>query len=117
MAPQSHKKRKEARPEKSAPVARFEIVRDEAATSLGETWANLRRQLAPLLEAGRIALGDAYSSVAQVVLEKKEDLEDQRAEQKALKRNAARRTQKAAAPLLLEAGSLKEPRKSSSKNS
>ena len=117
MATKSRKKRKDAQAEKSAQVARFEIVREEAVTSLGETWANLRRQLPPLVEAGRIALGDAYSSFAQVVLEKKEDLEDQRAEQKVLKRNAARRTQKAAAPLLLEAGSLKEPRKSSSKNS
>lgn len=112
MATKPRKKGKDTSAKKSVPVARFEIIREEESTPLGESWAKLRRQFAPLVEAGRIALGDAYSTVAQVVLEKKEDLEDQRAEQNALKRRVARQAKRVASPLLLEAGSLKEPHKS-----
>jgi len=110
MATRSRKKSKTTGNKITMPAVRFEIIQEETSTSLGEAWTKLRRQLAPWVEAGRIALGDAYSSLAQVVLEKKEDFEDQQAEQKALKRQSTRQAQKAAKPLL-KAGPAKRTRK------
>jgi hypothetical protein len=90
----------------SAP--RFEIVEEEP-NAVAESWSSFRQLLEPLLDASRNVLGDVYSSLAQAVLEKKEELEDRRAERMAEQRRVARKLRsrrKAASPRLLEAGSL-----------
>ncbi len=108
MATPSFKPRK-VRAKKAEPTApRFEIV-EEAPNPVAESWSSFRELLEPLLETGRNVLGDVYSSIAQAVLEKKEELEDRRAERKAEQRRVARKLssrKKTASPRLLEAGSL-----------
>jgi hypothetical protein len=108
MATPSPKPRK-ARAKKAEPSApKFEIV-EELPNPVAESWASFRQLLDPLLEASRNVLGDVYSSIAQAVLEQKEELEDRRAERKAEQRRVSRKLsprRKAARPRLLEAGTL-----------
>jgi hypothetical protein len=87
---------------------RFEIVEEELSPVM-ESWSSLRKLLDPLLEASRNVLGDIYSSIAQAVLEQKEELEDRRAERKAEQRRVARKLtprRTTSPPHLLEAGTL-----------
>jgi len=72
--------------ETSAP--KFEIVEEEL-NPVAESWSSFRKLLDPLLETSRNVLGDVYSSIAQAVLEHKEELEDRRAERKAEQRRVA----------------------------
>jgi len=108
MATLSPKPRK-ARAKKAGPSApKFEIVEEEP-NPVAESWSSFRQLLAPLLETSRNVLGDVYSSIAQAVLEQKEELEDRRAERKAEQWRVSRKLsprRKAATPHLLEAGSL-----------
>jgi hypothetical protein len=53
-------------------------------------WSTLSNKFEPLVNLGRDALGDVYSSIAQVVMERKEQIEDRRAELKARQNAAAR---------------------------
>lgn len=62
------------------PVWRFEIIDESSGAT---PWSELGQSLSPFVEAARDALGDLYVSIAKVVLEWKEDFEDQRAERKA----------------------------------
>jgi hypothetical protein len=72
-----------------APAWKFEIV-DENFDPEANPWSGLQRAFAPLLEAGRTAIEDVYASLAQIVLEKKEEFEDWRAERRARELAAAR---------------------------
>jgi hypothetical protein len=103
MAKTSPKSKKQA-----ASAPKFEIV-DEEPNSVAQSWSSFRQLLDPLLETSRNVLGDVYSSLAQVVLEQKEELEDRRAERKAAQRRVARKLRPkraSSSPHLLEAGTL-----------
>jgi len=108
MATTSPKSRK-VRAKKAEPAApKFEIV-DEESNPVADSWSRFRQLLAPLLEASRNVLGDVYSSLAQAALERKEELEDQRAERKAEQRRSARKLaprRTDSSPRLLEVGTL-----------
>ena len=94
------------KPEPSTP--QFEIVEEEP-NPLTESWSTFRQLLNPLLEASRSMVEYVYSSIAQTVLEQKEEMEDRRAERKAERRRAARKLgsrRTPSSPHFLEAGSL-----------
>ena len=108
MAKPSTKRKKGKLESERVSAPQFEIVEDELNPVL-ESWSSFRKLLEPVLEASRNVLGDIYSSVAQAVLEQKEELEDRRAERKAEQRRVSRKLtpkRTAASPHLLEAGSL-----------
>ena len=70
-------------------VWKFEII-DEDSDLEAYPWSGLSRAFEPLLDAGRKAVEDWYASVARIVLEKTEELEDWRAERRARELAAAR---------------------------
>jgi hypothetical protein len=76
------------------PVLKFEIIHENSNQEAG-LWSKLRRNLGPLVAAARNALGEIYSSVAQVALEQKEEFEDRHAERKARQRIASRAARRA----------------------
>lgn len=81
---------KRARPKAAQPpVWKFEIIFEDSNPH-ESFWSRLRRNLAPLLEAAREALDATYAAGARRVLERKEELEDRRAERKARRRVAVR---------------------------
>jgi hypothetical protein len=69
-------------------IWKFEIIHENSDLTVSP-WPNLRRNLRSLVEAGRNVVGDIYVSIARVVLERKEEFEDRRAERKARQRIAA----------------------------
>lgn len=71
------------------PVWKFEIIYEDSNQN-ESFWSRLRRNLAPLLEATREALDATYAAGARRVLERKEELEDRRAERKVRRRVAVR---------------------------
>ncbi|MFZ0496330.1 MAG: hypothetical protein WBD65_11205 [Methylocella sp.] len=71
------------------PDLKFEIIYENSNLE-ADLWSKLRRNLGPLIAAASNALGEIYSSVAQVALERKEECEDRRAERKARQRIASR---------------------------
>jgi hypothetical protein len=77
------------------PVWKFEIIYEDSAPE-ASIWSNLRRNLAPFLEAAHDALGAIYAAGAKGVLERKEAFEDRRAERKARQRGNAVRAAKPA---------------------
>jgi hypothetical protein len=88
------------------PVWKFEIIHE--TSELGPSlWSELGQNLGPFFEAGRNALGNIYASVAQLLLERKEEFEDWRAERKVRQTIAvrsARNTHSAAETHLVEVG-------------
>jgi len=76
------------KPEAPSRVWTFEIL-DENSDSRANSWPNLGRLYTSLVETARDALGDIYASGARIVLQRKEALEDRRAEHKARNRIAA----------------------------
>jgi hypothetical protein len=92
---------------KGAPLSilKFEIIQEPSGTK-ANSWLKLRQHFGLLLETGRNALGKIYTSIAQVVLERKETLEDRHAERKARRRLAvlaARRASSGPRTQLVEA--------------
>jgi len=71
------------------PAWKFEVIHEEPSPLAG-TWSKLRENLDALLKVGSEVLGTAYVSVARVVLERTEQIEDLRAARKARHRIAAR---------------------------
>jgi hypothetical protein len=63
-------------------VWNLEII-DDGSSAETSLWTGLGSAFGPLLETGRNAVEAIYASVAQVVLERKEELEDWRAERRA----------------------------------
>jgi hypothetical protein len=107
-------KRTRSKPEQ--PLAwKFEII-DEDSVREPSPWADLRRNLGALVEKGRDALGDMYVAVAQAVVERKENLDDRRAERKALRQIAAK-TANSAPPKARSVEIEAEPRKLSAPTS
>jgi hypothetical protein len=76
------------------PAWKFEVIHEEPSPLVG-AWSKLRENLDVLVTAGSGILGEAYVSVARVVLERTEQLEDLRAERKARHRIAARTVRRA----------------------
>jgi hypothetical protein len=89
----AQRKRTRSKEDQTA-VRSFEIIYEdsEQEAMLG---AKLRRNLGPLVAAGRHVLGELYNSVAQAVLERTEDFEDRHAERKARQRAASRAVRRA----------------------
>jgi hypothetical protein len=79
------------------PAWKFEIIYEESDPE-ENLRSNLRRNLAPFLEAAHDALGAIYAAGAKRVLERKEEFEDRRAERKARQRGNAVRPAKLAIP-------------------
>jgi len=77
---------------------KFEIIDEDADPSIS-LWMRLFRDFAdviePLIEASRAVIGDLYAVGAQLVLERREELEDLLAERTARRRAAAREARRA----------------------
>jgi hypothetical protein len=78
---------------------KFEIIDEDADPSISP-WLRLFRDVAdviePLIEASRAVIGDLYAAGAQVVLERREELEDLLAERTARRRAEARAARRVA---------------------
>jgi hypothetical protein len=75
--------------ETPTPVWKFEII-DDRPDPDASRWAQLGRNLGPIAETASNALGVLYVSIAKVVLEWKEQFDDERAERKASERSLPR---------------------------
>lgn len=77
---------------------KFEIIDEDADPSISP-WLRLVRDLAdviePMIEASRAVIGDLYAAGAQVVLERREELEDMLAERTARRKAEARAARRA----------------------
>ena len=59
-----------------------------AGFAVGSNWPEIRKKLAPFLDAGNQKFGDLYAYLAQLMSEQKENFSDRMAKKKSTKRNA-----------------------------
>ncbi|ACB96388.1 hypothetical protein [Beijerinckia indica] len=80
------------RPSKTTPAksTRAKPTRAAAPQPGQSAWSKISKTFGPFVSAGCEAVQDAYASIAQVLLERVENLEDRYAERKALQRKATR---------------------------
>ena len=59
-----------------------------AGFAVGSNWPEIRKKVAPFLDAGSQKFGDLYAYLTQLMSEQKENFSDRMAEKKSTKRNA-----------------------------